>query len=110
MSLESLVACRLIPLSENSGLRPIGVGKVLKRISEKVVIMISQRYAMKAADSLKACGRQEAVAEASLHAAHYIFKDHNTEAVVLIDAENAFKQLKLCYIISQSFVLLYLRT
>ena len=80
----------MIPLSENSGLRPIGVGKVLKRISGKVAIMISQRYVMKAADSLQVCGRQEAVAEASIHAAHDIFKDHNTEAVFLIDAENAF--------------------
>ena len=93
LSLESLVACRLIPLSKNSGLGPIGVGKVLKSISGKVVIMISKRDAMKAAYSLQACGRQEAVAEASIHTVHDIFKDHNTEAVFLIDAENAFNAI-----------------
>ena len=30
-SLESFVACRLIPLDKKSGLRPIGVGEVLRR-------------------------------------------------------------------------------
>ena len=36
-SFESLVACRLIPLNKYPGLRPIGVGEVLRRISGKVV-------------------------------------------------------------------------
>ena len=41
-SLESLVACSLIPLRKNSRSTPIGVGEVLRRISGKAVMMISK--------------------------------------------------------------------
>ena len=54
-SWESLVACRLIPLNKNPGLRPIGVEEVLRRISGKVVMMISKQDVMKAAGSLQVC-------------------------------------------------------
>ena len=37
-SLEAFLACRLIPLNKNPGLRPIGMGEVLRRITGKVVI------------------------------------------------------------------------
>ena len=39
-SLESFIACRLIPLDKRSGLRPIGVGEVLRRIAGKVVMIL----------------------------------------------------------------------
>ena len=35
--LEPFIACRLIPLDKNPGIRPIGVGEVLRRIVGKVV-------------------------------------------------------------------------
>ena len=61
----------------------------------KVVMMISKQDAMKAAGSLKACAGQEAGAEAAIQAVQYdIFKDHTTETVLLIDAENAFNAIK----------------
>ena len=36
-TLESLVASRLIPLDKNPGVRPIGVGEVLRRLIENVL-------------------------------------------------------------------------
>ena len=36
-SLEALVACRLIPLDKNPGLRPIGIGETIRRILGKAV-------------------------------------------------------------------------
>ena len=31
-SIQSLLACTLIPLNKNPGIRPIGIGEVLRRI------------------------------------------------------------------------------
>ena len=56
-------------------------------------MMISKHDVMKAASSLQVCAGQEAGAEAAIQAAHDIFKDHTTEAVLLIDAENAFNAI-----------------
>ena len=36
-SISTLVACRLIPLDKNPGIRPIGIGEVLRRILGKAV-------------------------------------------------------------------------
>ena len=36
-TLEALLACRLIPLDKNPGLRPIGIGETLRRILGKAV-------------------------------------------------------------------------
>ena len=51
-SLESLVACRSIPLNKNPELMLIGVAEVLRKISGKVVMMISKQNVMKTAGSL----------------------------------------------------------
>ena len=37
-TLEAFLSCRLIPLDKNPGLRPIGVGEVLRRIAGKVIV------------------------------------------------------------------------
>ena len=83
----------MIPLNKNPGLRPIVAGEVLRRISWKVVIMISKQDVMKAAGSLQVCVKQETGAEGAIHAVHDKFKDHTTEAVLIIDPENAFKAI-----------------
>ena len=38
--IDELLACRLIPLDKNPGLRPIGVGKILRRIIGKAVMSV----------------------------------------------------------------------
>ena len=35
--LSSYIACRLIPLDKNPGIRPIGIGEVLRRIIGKAI-------------------------------------------------------------------------
>ena len=42
-SLEALLACRLIPLDKNPGLRPIGIGETLRRILGKAVMSVLKR-------------------------------------------------------------------
>ena len=53
-------------------------------------MMFSKQDVKRAAVSLQVCARQKAGAEAAIHAIHDIYKDHTTEALLLIDAEKAF--------------------
>ena len=92
-SIDSFIASRLIPLDKNPGLRPIGVGEVLRRIAGKVVMKIAKNDVLKATGSLQVCAGHKSGAEAAIHAMHDIFKDEETEAVLLIDAENAFNSI-----------------
>ena len=92
-SLEAFTANRLIPLNKNPGLRPIGVGEVLRRIAGKVVMYISKKDVKEAAGSLQVCAGQEAGSEAAVHAIFDIFQNDDTEAVLLVDADNAFNSI-----------------
>ena len=43
--------------------------------------------------ALQLRARQDTVVEAVVHAMHHIFSEENTEAVLLIDAENSFNSI-----------------
>ena len=47
-SIEALIACRLIPLSKDPGVRPIDIGEVLNRIIGKTIILRSKKTSLKA--------------------------------------------------------------
>ena len=92
-SLEAFLACRLIPLDKNPGLRPIGVGEVLRRVAGKVVVSTIREDILKSVGSLQVCAGHEAGCEAAVHAMQQIFHEQDTEAVLLIDASNAFNSI-----------------
>ena len=93
-SLEAYIACRLIPLEKNpSGIRPIGIGEVLRRIIGKAVIAEIKPDLMECAGSLQLCAGQKSGCEAAAHAMREIFQEAETDAVLLIDASNAFNCL-----------------
>ena len=92
-SLESFVACRQIPLDRKPGLRPVGVGEVLRRIAGKAVMMLFKNDITYAAGALQLSAGQDAEVEAVVHAMPDSFSEENTEAVLLIDAENAFNSI-----------------
>ena len=83
-SLEAFLANRLIPLDKNPGLRPIGVGKVLRRIAGKVIVSVG---------SLQVRAGQDAGCESLIHAMRTIYEDQSAEAVLLVDASNAFNSI-----------------
>ena len=91
-SLEGFLACRLIPLNKNPGLRPVGVGEVLKRIIEKVVVSVSNDI-ISSVGSLQVRAGHEAGCEAAIHAIHTIFEDEKTKAVLLVNATNVFNSV-----------------
>lgn len=91
--LNAFVACRLIPLDKNPGLRPIGIGEVLRRIIGKSLSRCAKVSIKEAAGPLQTCAGHGAGAEAAIHAMREIFKDEGSDAVLLIDASNAFNCL-----------------
>ena len=52
-TLEAFVACRLIPLNKNPGVRPIGVGEVLRRLVGKCVGWVLKKDIQEAAGPLQ---------------------------------------------------------
>jgi hypothetical protein len=92
-TLEPLLACRLIPLDKNPGLRPIGVGEILRRIAGKVVIFLVRDDVISSVGSLQVCAGHNAGSEALVHAMESIFHEENTEVVLLVDATNAFNSV-----------------
>ena len=92
-SIETFVACRLIPLDKNPGLGPIGVGEILRRITGKITVSVVKKKVISSTGSLQVCAGQEAGSEAAIHAMEKIFKEESTEAVLLVDAPNAFNSI-----------------
>ena len=54
-SIAALMSCRLIPLDKNPGLRPIGIGEVLRRIIGKAVTSVLKTEMRDAAGGLQLC-------------------------------------------------------
>ena len=83
--LLAYTACRLIPLNKCPGVRPIGIGEVVMRTTRQDL--------QNAVGPLQLCAGQIAGCEAAVHAMGTIFSDDNTEAMIFVDASNAFNSL-----------------
>ena len=96
--LEFYTAGRLVALDKEPGktplqVRPIGIGEVLRRIVGKSVMILLKADITAAAGPLQACAGHRGGVEAAVHAMKDIFDDPNTEAVLLVDASNAFNSM-----------------
>ena len=92
--LEAYTACRLIPLAKNpTGIRPIGVSEVLRRIIGKSISRSTSQYIKDASGPLQTCAGHGAGAEAAVHAMRELFSLEGTDGILLIDASNAFNCL-----------------
>ena len=92
--INSFLACRLVPLmKEDNGVRPVGIGEVLRRIIGKCVTQVLREDIQKASGSLQTCAGIESGIEAAIHAMHKTFNEDWCEAVLLVDADNAFNRL-----------------
>ena len=92
-NIEALLGCRLIPLDKCPGLRPIGVGEVLRRIAGKAVMAVVKEDVQTSAGSLQVCAGQAGGCEAAIHGMRTVFEDEETDAILLIDAANAFNSI-----------------
>ena len=80
----------------NPVLLPIGIGDILHRIAEGVVMKIvkeDKEDLTKTASPLQSCPGQEAGSEATIHSMPSVFEANETEAILLVDAENAFNSI-----------------
>ena len=92
-TLEAFICCRLVPLDKQPGIRPIGIGEVMRRIIGKAIGWTIKADLMESAGPLQAAGGSKGGAEAAIHAMRTIFEDESTDAVILVDASNAFNSL-----------------
>ena len=91
--LESFTSCRLIPLDKNPGIRPIGIGEVLRWIMGKTVSASLKEELKEAAGPLQVCAGHSAGAEAAIHAISEVFTEEETDGILLIDASKAFNHM-----------------
>jgi hypothetical protein len=91
--LEAYLACSLIPLDKDPGLRPIGIGEVLRRIVGKAITTILKPDLKESVDGVQMCVSQEGGAEAAVHAMCDIFSVDSCQAVIQVDANNAFNSI-----------------
>ena len=96
--LKFYTAGRLVALDKCPGetpmqIRPIGIGEVLRRIVGKSIMTLLKSDISQAAGPLQACAGHKGGVEAAVHAMKEVFQDANTEAVILVDASNAFNSM-----------------
>ena len=92
-SLMAYTSSRLVALDKCPGIRPIGIGEVVRRIIGKAIMRTVRYDLQEAVGSIQLCAGQEAGCEAAVHAMESIFAEEDTEAMILVDATNAFNCL-----------------
>ena len=89
-----LFDCRLVALKKtDNGVRPVGIGETLRRIIGKSVARITGNDIQTAGGTLQTCTGVKAGIEAAIHAMSRTWQDDSCEAVLLVDADNAFNSL-----------------
>ena len=84
---------RLIPLEKNPGVRPIGIGEVLRRINGKTITQCIKSDLKDLGKNFQLCLGQTCGIEYTMQNLRNAFEKPKTEAILLIDAENAFNFL-----------------
>ena len=87
--LTSFTACHLITLDKNPGVKPIGVGEVLRRLIGKAILKVMSAYIHEAVGVQQLCTGQVSGAEAGVHVMRKIKKTQH----LMVDAGNAFNTL-----------------
>ena len=91
--LSAFTAARLIPLDKSPGVRPIAVGEVFRRIIGKAVARVVERDVLDSTAPLQLCVGVPSACEAAIHAMDSLFRSTDVEAILLVDASNAFNAL-----------------
>lgn len=99
---ESIVAytsSRLIPLDKNPGVRPIGIGEIVRRIVGKAALRVISVDLKRVAGSDQLCVGQRAGIESAIHELRASFSISDEQCLLQIDADNAFNTLNRCLLL-----------
>ena len=90
-----MLACRLIALDKNPGIRPIGVHvcEVPRRIISKAILSVIKGDTQEAAGANQLCSGQIAGIEAAVHAVRQSYNSEEIEGFLFVDASNVFNRL-----------------
>jgi hypothetical protein len=91
--LEALLANRGIAIDKCPGLRPVGVGEMVRRIIGKAVMSVTCEKVQEAVGAMQLCGGQPAGVESAIHAMRGFLEDDQSGGILLIDADNAFNRV-----------------
>ena len=91
--LTAFVACRLIALDKCPGVRPIAIGETTRRLIGRAIARVLSDDIQSAAGPLQLCAGHQSGCESAVHAVRQVFKSSETEAIILVDATNAFNSL-----------------
>ena len=86
--------CRLIALDKCPGVRPIHIGDTARRIITKAVLVVVGGDIQDAPGSNRLCPGQLSGCEAAVHSVRECFLEDDTDAILLVDASNAFNSIK----------------
>ena len=93
VGLSAFVACRLIALNKNPGVRPIGIGETSRRIICKAILTILHYDILDVTGVEQLCTGIDSGCEAAVHTIRNMSKDEGIEGLLLVDASNAFNLL-----------------
>ena len=65
----------------------------MRRIIGKAIISVIRPDIINSAGSLQLCAGQNAGCEAAVHAMNGLFEEESTDAILLVDASNAFNAI-----------------
>ena len=91
--LEALLSNRGIAIDKCPGLRPVGVGEIVRRIIGKAVMVVTGEKVQQAVGALQLCAGQPAGVESAIHAMKGFLDDDESDGILLIDADNAFNRV-----------------
>ena len=92
-SVSALVSSRLIALDKKPGVRPIGIGEVIRRVIGKSILNVIKSDIMEVTGCSQLCAGVSSACEAVAHAVREMYDSDGAEGFLLVDATNAFNSL-----------------
>jgi hypothetical protein len=93
VSTAAYTSSRLVPLDKDPGVRPVGIGEVVRRIVGKAILRVFSADLKRVAGGDQLCVGQRAGIESAIHDLRTSFNASNEQCLLQIDADNAFNTL-----------------